>query len=702
MKLHKLSAIFSLTLAFSFITYATSAEDLTSLARDTIRGGSAKSQIYFVMTDRFANGDTSNDEAGLTGFPAVTGYDPADIGYFHGGDLKGLTEKLGYIADLGFDSIWITPPVKQRYVQGDSAAYHGYWGLDFTTIDPHLGTEADFKNFVSEAHNRNIKVIVDIVINHTADAIRYRGDVYSYSDMTSYPYKDCSGKKFDPAKFAGKANFPKLCVNKSFPVPPVISDKYKNAKAPAFLNNLTNYHNRGDSTFSGESSTFGDFFGLDDVFTEKPEVVAGWIKNWQDWIIKFDIDGYRIDTAKHVNPEFWQAFLPAILKTAASVGKTYFPIFGEVWDNDPNYLAKFVTDYKFPSVLDFPFQNAASKYAIYGNGERDLWDLFNQDDLYTTANTSAYGLTTFLDNHDMGRIGNFVQGNTEATPEQLLERSKFAQSLLFLLRGGPAVYYGTEKGMTGNGGDKLARQDMFPTQVLEWQKELRIGGEPIGTKSAFDVTNPLERTISDLQKLTKANPALRYGTQQLCFANNGSFAVSRYLDKQEYLVAFNGRDEAAKLNLPVSTANSNWAAISGKASEITSGEKLVNLTLPPRSWVVLKAENQFQPTTKLAVALNKPVIDIRTNESLLALTASVPGSDFNEVTFAVRQKGKNWTTVGTSDRRIIGATGFKDGLYRAYFNTSKFKKGTELQFVAIVKNANGEKLASTLESYLVK
>jgi hypothetical protein len=104
----------------------------------------------------------------------------------------------------------------------------------------------------------------------------------------------------------------------------------------------------------------------------------------------------------------------------------------------------------------------------------------------------------------------------------------------------------------------------------------------------------------------------------------------------------------------------------------------------------------------LGIVFNKPLIDIRTNESLLALTANIPGSDFNEVTFAVRQKGKNWTTVGTTDRRIIGATGFKDGLYRSYVNTEKFKKGTELQFVAIVKNANGEKLASTLQSYLVK
>lgn len=100
--------------------------------------------------------------------------------------------------------------------------------------------------------------------------------------------------------------------------------------------------------------------------------------------------------------------------------------------------------------------------------------------------------------------------------------------------------------------------------------------------------------------------------------------------------------------------------------------------------------------------LAKPFIDIRTNESLLALTASVPGSDFNEVTFAVRQKGKAWSVVGTSDRRIIGATGFKDGLYRVYLNPNKYKKGSSLEVVAVVKNANDQKLASAIQSYLIK
>jgi glycosidase len=688
--------------ALSLLTYSAAADDLTSLARPTIRGGASNSQIYFVMTDRFANGDTSNDEAGLTGFPAVTGYDPTDIGYFHGGDFKGLTSKLDYLKGLGFNSIWITPPVKQRYVQGDSAAYHGYWGLDFTTIDPHLGTEEDFKNFVSEAHSRGIKVIVDIVINHTADVIKYKGDVYSYSDISQYPYKDCNKKKIDINKYIGKSNFPKLCAATSFPVPPIVSQKNKNIKAPAFLNDITNYHNRGDSTFSGESSTFGDFFGLDDVFTEKPEVVAGWTKVWQDWITKFDIDGYRIDTAKHVNPEFWQAFLPAVLKTAAAAGKSYFPIYGEVWDTDPNYLAKFVTDYKFPGVLDFAFQAAASKYATYGNGERDLLDLFNQDDLYTTATTSAYGLTTFLDNHDMGRIGMFLQGNTDATPAQLIERANLANALLIFLRGGPATYYGDEKGMTGTGGDKAARQDMFPTQVIDWQNEVRIGGSPIGTKSAFDVTNPIETNLSELQKLAEKYPALRSGTQQLRYANDGAFAVSRYANKQEFLVAFNGRDTDAKIALPVSTSDSNWSVISGKANEISASGKTVSLTLPARSWVVLKADSEFAPTSKLAITLNKPAKDIRTSEQYVALTAAIPGSDFNEVTFAVREKGKSWSIVGTSDRRILGVTGFKDGLYRVYLHQDKYKKGTTLEVVAVAVNANGEKLASSIQSYLIK
>ena len=138
--------------------------------------------------------------------------------------------------------------------------------------------------------------------------------------------------------------------------------------------------------------------------------------------------------------------------------------------------------------------------------------------------------------------------------------------------------------------------------------------------------------------------------------------------------------------------------ISGSANNISATGKSVSLNLPARSWVVLKADNEFSPTSKLAITLNKPSVDIRTSENYLALTATVPGTDFNEVTFAVREKGKSWTTVGTSDRRLLSVTGFKDGLYRVYLHQDRYKKGTQLEVVAIAVNVNGEKLASNLQN----
>jgi len=356
-RMKKLFIAIVLTISLSLIgTASGAAEDLTALAQPVARGPLAEDSVYFVMTDRFANGDTSNDGGGLTGGRLGGGDDTTDIGYYHGGDFKGLTNHLQYIKDLGFTSIWITPPVKNQYVQQGSAGYHGYWAVDFTTIDPHLGTEQNFKDFVTASHKLGIKVIVDIVVNHTADVIKYTIGSTSYREPSDFPYKTCTGKVFDPGKVAGLASFPKLCADKSFAYVPRTSTYDKKIKKPAFLNDLTNYHNRGDSIWSGTSVTQGDFVGLDDIFTEKPAVVKGMTDLWSSWITRFDIDGYRIDTAKHVNPEFWKAFLPKIIATAKAAGKSNFPIFGEVADSDIPFLASFVTEQNFPGVLDFPFQ----------------------------------------------------------------------------------------------------------------------------------------------------------------------------------------------------------------------------------------------------------------------------------------------------------------------------------------------------------
>ena len=153
-----------------------------SLAAPIVYSDFGSRVIYFVMTDRYANGDAANDSGFLTGPRSVTGFDPTDIGFFHGGDLQGLTggctdseRGLQRLADLGFSGIWITPLVVQRTVQGDSAAYHGYWGVDFTTVDPRFGTEEELKAFVDCAHSLGMKVYLDVVVNHTGDVVRLVG-----------------------------------------------------------------------------------------------------------------------------------------------------------------------------------------------------------------------------------------------------------------------------------------------------------------------------------------------------------------------------------------------------------------------------------------------------------------------------------------------------------------------------------------------
>lgn len=676
-----------------------SAEDLPSF-KSIARGALSQDSIYFVMTDRFANGNPKNDDAFVKGGPLVNGLDKSDIGYWHGGDFVGLTEKLPYIKGLGFTAIWITPPVVQNWVQQGSAAYHGYWGTDFTTVDPHLGTEAEFRSLVARSHQLGMKVIVDIVVNHTADIIFNSYGMYNYASLDLVPYKDSRKKEFDLSKFIGLKTFPKLDAKKSFPRPPVVGKANANIKKPAFLNNLTNYHNRGDSTFSGESSTFGDFYGLDDLFTEKPEVIDGMIKLWSNWITKFDIDGYRIDTAKHVNPEFWNAFLPKIMAAAKAAGKPNFAVFGEVYDANPYYLSTFVHEQSFPSVLDFAFQRHALGFAKTDGQVPRLIDMFNQDDLYTTATQSAYGIPTFMGNHDMGRVGYFIQSATYGDEELTLQRSRLANEVLFFSRGAPVLYYGDEKGMVGSGGDKSARQDMFPTEVLDWQSEYRIGTSPIGNKSAFDVTTQLEDQIVLIGRLIKENPALRSGTQQLRATSRSALAMSRYLDGQEYLVAFNSGESDESIEVPVTT-DSAWEVIYGKASALSVTGKTISLTIPAISTVVLKASKKFAANSKLAVSLAKIDYDYAT-PNWLSLRATVPGDEFVEVNFQIRKQGATkWTNVGTADRRTFETSDVAGGLYRVFTQPRKFKSGTAIEVIAIAKNQAGETAYSKIRTFKI-
>lgn len=206
--------------------------------------------IYFVLPDRFANGDPANDRGGLSGDRGTTGFDPADARYYHGGDLKGLAAKLPYLQALGITAIWVAPIFVNKPVQGgpgqQSAGYHGYWITDFTHVDPHFGTDAAFKALVDAAHARGMKVYMDIVANHTADVIQYRECVGAsacpYRGRADYPYQRRGGVHGAPINpgFAGDAvqtaeNFAKL-TDPGYAYTPFVPEAERAAKHPAWLN----------------------------------------------------------------------------------------------------------------------------------------------------------------------------------------------------------------------------------------------------------------------------------------------------------------------------------------------------------------------------------------------------------------------------------------------------------------------------------
>ena len=398
------------------------------LATDSLRNGLTKERFYFVMADRFANGSTANDTGGLTGDRMTTGLDPADKGFYHGGDLRGVTDKLDYIKGLGTTAIWLTPSFKNQPVQGSgaeaSAGYHGYWITDFTQIDPHLGTNAEMTTLINKAHAKGMKVFFDIITNHTADVINYDPAAYDYIAKATSPYRDANGTTFDDKDFAGEDTFPTMNPDgTSFPRTPVFrSEPDETVKVPAWLNDPTLYHNRGNSTFAGESSEYGDFAGLDDLFTENHEVVTGMEDIYNAWV-DFGIDGFRIDTVKHVNSEFWQQFSPAVLDHAKANGNEDFFMFGEVYDANPAFMSTYTTTGKLPATLDFGFQSAAQQFAA-GRSAATLRDLYAGDDYYTDADSNAYELPTFLGNHDMGRLAAFLGGGgRQARPGRAREQA---------------------------------------------------------------------------------------------------------------------------------------------------------------------------------------------------------------------------------------------------------------------------------------
>jgi len=661
---------------------------LEALAQPTAYPALASERIYFVMPDRYANGDPTNDRGGVSGGPSVNGYDPADIGWYHGGDLKGLTgvctdtrTGLARVKNLGFTAVWLAPVVVQQSVQGDSAAYHGYWGLDFTRVDPHLGTNADFAAFVDCAHSLKLKVYLDIVVNHTADVILLSGGS-SYRTPEETPYRDCKGKPFSAQRYAGGKRFP--CLSARYqPREPIVLPERRALKRPAWLNDVRRYHNRGDIEFSSCSPGCfeqGDFFGLDDVFTEQPFVVNGLAQVWGDWIRTYKVDGFRVDTAKHVDRAFFHAWMPKIRAAARAAGVPAFEVFGEVFETDASTLAAFVRERGVPNVLDFPLQDALARYAGGSAGARGIATRLGADDYFRLADGAAPAPVTFLGNHDVGRVALKIKEQGGGEGAELLARDLLGHSLLYLLRGAPAVYYGDEVGMLGRGGDKAARQDLFPTSVTEWRTEERVGAPPIGSGSSFDlVTHPVSEHLRALGALREAYPALSTGASFVRVAREGTLVVSRIdrAGRREYLAVFNASEEPATVTVQTATPSSSWSLLLGTGTATASlANGRITILIPPLSASLLRAEAALSRRGAARITV-RVAPDRFTN--LVRVGATATSVDPLSVTFAVKRPGKKWARIGTDD----GAP------YGVFVDPRDYRSGQSLSFVAVARASDG-------------
>ena len=536
--------------------------------------------FYFVLPDRFYNGDESNDLGAAANDTKRAlsrgGFDKTHKGMYHGGDLAGLTQKLPYLDNMGITAIWLTPILRNQAMQADTSGYHGYWILDFTEIDPHLGSNAELKAFIDQAHQRNIKVFFDIITNHTADVIKYKechGD-----DGLGWLVEegDCPFKSV--AQLAQGDTYT-----------PLIPKGNEQVKTPAWLNDINAYHNQGDSDWEGESSIRGDFAGLDDVDTNNEKVVTGMIEIYKAIIDEFKPDGFRIDTVKHVNMEFWQAFSPALMAHAKTQGIENFFMYGEVYSFEPEFLSQFTTQGKLPSVLDFALQKTLEQTLVDQQGTDVLAKLFAQDHFYQTShsdieNTNANQLVTFTGNHDMGRFAYFLKESKHNYSEtEQIQRNLLAHAMLYFNRGVPVIYYGDEQGFVGDGNDQNSRQDMMSSEVATYNDDDLLATDQTTASENFDQQHLFYQTFATYGQIYQAYPALRFGQQKTLYsqATPGIFAIERYYQDQKLTVVFNTSTQTQALDV---LASDKMAEVLYQSASSDEG------TVAPLSVIIFKAK----------------------------------------------------------------------------------------------------------------
>ena len=513
--------------------------------------------IYFVLTDRFADGDPSNNDQGRGEFEAGA------PGHYNGGDFLGLRARLAYIQGLGATAVWVTPPVANQWLDptGSHAGYHGYWAEHFMRVDPHLGSLADYQALARELHGRGMFLVQDIVVNHTGNYFGFdRAGAYQPHVQTP-PVARPSQPPFDR------------------------NDPRDPAQRAAGIYHWT--PDVADYTDPQQELNF-QMSGLDDLNTENAAVRRALRESYGFWIREAGVDAFRVDTAFYVPPAYFRDFLeardpaaPGIAEVARRTGRRQFHVFGEGFGIDKPYrdeqarkIERYMRDARgaplLPGMLNFPLYGAIGDAFARG---RPTAELAHRITRTMQLHARPHLMPNFVDNHDVDR---FLKGGSPAGLRQAL-------LALMTLPGIPVIYYGTEQGFTE------PRAAMF------------AAGWGSGGRDRYDTESPLYRDIAAMAALRKSHRVFSRGRPTVLHADAagaGALAWKMVQGRRQALVVMNSADTEALLPA-VRTGFAPGTRLRGlyglqgvPAGLVVGAGGRITLPLPPRSgqvWLVESA-----------------------------------------------------------------------------------------------------------------
>lgn len=462
---------------------------------EDVKGFTSEDVLYLIMPDRFANGNPENDVVDGMREKKI---DRADSFARHGGDIQGISNHLDYIADLGVTAIWLNPTQENDM---ESGSYHGYAITDYYQIDRRFGSNEDFCALVEKAHEKDLKVVMDMIFNHCGSE--------------NYLFKDKPSKEW----FNYRSNY--------------VQTSFKTAS-------VMDIH---ASAYEKKIATDGWFASVMPDFNQRNRHVARYLIQSSIWWIEYaGINGIRQDTHPYADFDFMSQWCKEVLDEYP-----YFNIVGETWLNSNVLVSYWQKDSRLaaplnsnlPTVMDFPLQalmNQAfdEETGEWGGGLYKLYDYQTQDLVYA----NPMNLLIFLDNHDTSR---FAQ-----TDEMAKNLKRYKQAMVFLLttRGIPQIYYGTEILMTGDKGkgDGDLRKD-FPGG---WQGDTRNcfvkNGRTALENEAFEFTR-------QLLNWRKGNQVIGKGSLKHYSIQNGVYVYQREFNGKSVVIIMNGTDDSKELDL---------------------------------------------------------------------------------------------------------------------------------------------------------